>query len=212
MLRHFTLKRLIVISGACLLLLGMMIPLAAFAQTTSGVEHSKGYSLFGDAKVVQPGNHSAHSVDLESDMAETSPFGGINFKVPSGLTFANVKTLSTDYNFTVNSCGGGAPRFQINIAGKSAFVYIGPPPNYTGCPMHVWTNTGNLATPTSFVDTSQLPGGTFYDTFASADAKYGSDVVTGIQLVVDAGWFFPPSNQQEARFDNIQINSKTYSF
>ena len=78
--------------------------------------------------------------------------------------------------------------------------------------MNVWTNTGNLATPTSFVDTSQLPGGMFYDTFASADAKYGSDAVTGIQLVVDAGYFFPSNPQQDAHFDNIVIDSKTYTF
>ncbi len=91
-------------------------------------------------------------------------------------------------------------------------MYIGPPPNYTGCPMNVWTNTGNLATPTSFVDTSQLPGGTFYDTFASADLKYGSDAVTGIQLVVDGAFFFPSNPQQDVRVDNIVINSKTYRF
>jgi len=194
------------------MLLGMMIPLVAFAQSTSGAAAAKGYSFFGDAKLVTPGNHSPHAVLLESANAEAPGYSGINFKVPSGLTFANVKTLSTDYDFTINSCGGGSPRFQINIAGVSAFVYIGPPPNYTGCPMNVWTNTGNLATPTSFVDTSQLPGGTFYDTFAAADVKYGSDVVTGIQLVVDGAFFFPSNPQQDVHVDNIVINSKTYTF
>jgi len=78
--------------------------------------------------------------------------------------------------------------------------------------MNGWTNTGNLATSASFVDTSQLPGGTFYDTFASADVKYGSDVVTGIQLVVDGAFFFPSNPQQDVRVDNIVINSMTYSF
>ncbi len=211
-MRHFTFKRLIIISGIGVLLLGMMIPLTAFAQSTSGTASSKGYSFFGDAKLVKPGNHSANAVLLESATAEKPGYSGINFKVPAKLTFAGVQTLSTDYDFTINSCGGGSPRFQINIAGVSAFVYIGPPPDYTGCPMNVWTNTGNLATPVSFVDTSQLPGGTFYDTFASADLKYGSDAVTGIQLVVDGASFFPLNPQQNVRVDNIVINSKTYSF
>jgi len=212
MIRHFTFKRLVIISGVCVLLLGMMIPLVAFAQSTSGVGSGKGYSFFGNAKLVKPGNNSTHAVLLESATAEKPGYSGIDFKVPAGLTFANVQTLSTDYDFTINSCGGGSPRFQINIAGVSAFVYIGPPPNYTGCPMNVWTNTGNLATPTSFVDTSQLPGGTFYDTFASAGVKYSSDVVTGIQLVVDGDFFFPSNPQQDVRVDNIVINSKTYRF
>lgn len=211
MKHYFIFKRLIIITGACVLLLVMM-PLAAFAQSTSGAASAKGYSFFGNAKLVKPGNHSAHAVLLESATAEKPGYSGIDFKVPAGLTFAGVNNLSTDYDFTINSCGGGSPRFQINIAGVSAFVYIGPPPNYTGCPMNVWTNTGNLATPVSFVDTSQLPGGTFYDTFATADAKYGSDAVTGIQLVVDGAFFFPSNPQQDVRVDNIVINSKTYSF
>ena len=211
MFRHFTFKRLIIISGACVLLAGMMMPLAAFAQTVSGASHARGFSLFGDAKFVKPGNHSARAVLLESSNTEAPGYSGIDFKVPAGLTFANVQTLSTDYDFTINSCGGGAPRFQINIAGVSAFVYIGPPPNYTGCPMHVWTSSGNLVSPTSFVDTSQLPGGTFYDTFASADAKYGSDAVTGIQLVVDAAFFFT-NGQQDVRVDNVVINTRTFRF
>jgi len=138
-----------------------------------------------------------------------SGFGGIDFSVPAGMTFAQVQNLATEYQFTAGSCGGGAPRFQINVDGKNAFVYIGPPPNYTGCPQNVWANTGNLATPAGFVDTSQLPGGAFYDTFAAADVKYGSDAVTGIQLVTDAGWMF---GVQTVLVDNVMINDMTFTF
>ena len=95
--------------------------------------------------------------------------------------------------------------------GKNAFVYLGPPPNYNACTPNVWSNTGNLATPASFVDTSQLPLGTFYDTFASADLKYGSDTVTGIQLVVDAGYAFPTTGQT-ALIDNTDINGTLYTY
>jgi hypothetical protein len=164
------------------------------------------FTLFGDATRVHPGFNSHTAIQLRSVGAG---FGGIDFKVPSGLTFGQVQNLGTDYNFTAASCGGGSPRFQINVDGKNAFVYIGPPPNYTGCPPDVWTDTGNLATPASFVDTSQLPGGTFYDTFAAADLKYGSDAVTGIQLVTDAGWMF---GTQTVLVDNVRINGKTYTF
>jgi hypothetical protein len=162
-----------------------------------------GYTLFGDATLVTPGNASAHAVQLTT--IGTNGYSGIDFPVPSGLTFAGVTNLSTDTNFTTGSCGSGSPRFQINVDGKNAFVYIGPPPNYTGCPANVWSNTGNLVTPTSFVDTSQLPGGTFYDTFAAADAKYGSDLVTGIQLVADG-------SGQVVLIDNTMINSATFTY
>ncbi|HET7420941.1 MAG TPA: hypothetical protein VFL27_11220 [Candidatus Dormibacteraeota bacterium] len=164
------------------------------------------YTLFGDATKVHPGFASHTAIQLRS---VGSTFGGIDFRVPSGLRFGDIQNLGTNYQFTAGSCGGGAPRFQINVDGKNAFVYIGPPPNYTGCPQNVWQDTGNLATPVSFVDTSQLPGGTFYDTFATADLKYGSDGVTGIQLVTDAGWLF---GTQTVLADNVRINDATYTF
>jgi hypothetical protein len=164
------------------------------------------FTLFGDATRVHPGFHSHTAIQLRS---VGSGFGGIDFKVPSGLTFGQVQNLSAGYNFTAGGCGGGAPRFQINVDGKNAFVYIGPPPNYTGCPLNVWQDTSNLAAPASFVDTSQLPGGTFYDTFATADVKYGSHVVTGIQLVTDAGWKF---GTQTVLVDNVRVNGRTFGF
>jgi hypothetical protein len=167
---------------------------------------ANGYTLFGDATLVHPGDNSPTAVQLRSI---GTGFGGIDFSIPAGTTFSQIQNLSTDYQFTAGSCGGGAPRFQINVVGVNAFVYIGPPPGYAGCPANVWANTSNLATPASFVDTSQLPGGTFYDTFAGADLKYGSDVVTGIQLVTDAGWLF---GTQTVLVDNVMINDATYTF
>lgn len=216
MLRTFAFKRHVIILGVCVLFLMIMIPLATFAKSPSvGSSTTKsaptGYSFFGDAKLVTPGDASKHSVKLDSNAQDKVLYGGINFKIPKGTTFANIQTLAADYYFKHNSCGGGSPRFQINIGGVSAFVYIGSPPNYTLCPTNVWTNTGNLATPASFVDTSQLPGGTFYDTFASADTKYGSDTVTGIQLVVD-GYYIFSDQQQTVLVDNVTINTKTYGF
>jgi len=165
------------------------------------------FTLFGAATRVHPGHNSHTAVQLTS--VGTS-FGGIDFKIPTGLTFGSINALSTDFKFTQGSCGGGAPRFQVNVDGKNAFVYVGPPPNYTGCPMNVWMTSGNLVGPSSFVDTSQLPGGTFYDTFASAQAKYGSDVVTGIQLVTDGGWAV--GGTQVVLVDNVVIDSRTFTF
>ena len=165
-----------------------------------------GYTLFGDATLVHPGDNSQTAVQLRSI---ATGFGGIDFDLPAGLTFSQIQNLSTDYQFTAGSCGGGAPRFSVNVDGVNAFVYIGQPPNYSDCAENVWANTGNLALPASFVDTSQLPGGTFYDTFAAADLKYGPDAVTGIQLVTDAGWLF---GTQTVLVDNVAINDATYTF
>jgi len=181
---------------------------AAFAASAIAAIGS-GYTLFGGGAYVMPGNSSNRAVTLISD--STVPYSGIDFGVPATLTFGDIQTLSTDYMFTAGSCGVGSPRFQINVGGVNAFVYIGPPPSYAGCAQNVWLNTGNLATPSSFIDTSQLPGGTFYDTFAAANVKYGTMTVTGIQLVADGGYAFPTTGQT-VQIDNTQINTTAYTY
>lgn len=175
---------------------------------------ASGYTLFGDASLVSPGFNSFTAAQIRSDDTIPPNYGGVDFNVPPGMTVADLNTLSTDYQFTAGSCGGGAPRFQINVrtpshVTKNIFVYIGPPPNYTGCPLNVWSNTGNLATPANLVDSSQLPGGTFYDPYANVQATYGSYRVTGIQVVTDSSWLF---GVQTAQVDNVNINGTIYTF
>jgi hypothetical protein len=184
----------------------MLTLLPASAKPKSS---SSGYTLFGDAALVSPGNGSPTAAQIRSDATIAPGYGGVDFNIPAGLTVADLNTLSTDYMFTAGSCGGGAPRFQINVSSnQSIFVYIGPPPSYTGCPPNVWSNTGNLAAPTNLVDASQL-GGSFYEPYAAVQAAYGTDPVLGIQVVVDASWF---AGTQTVRVDNVQINNSTTTF
>ncbi len=180
---------------------------AAMLLAAAPVVAAGGFTLFGDATLVS-GHNSPTGVKIRSSVAVAPGYGGIEFAVPAGTTFADIQNLATDYMFTAGSCGGGAPRFSIETPSGNAFVYLGPPPNYSDCPQNVWAGSGNLASPASFVDTSQL-GGTFYDTFAHADATYGSLSVTGIALVVDADWKF---GTQTAVVDNVQINGTLYTF
>ena len=190
--------------------------IASLAMTQSSAALAAGeYNLFGTAAEVHPGHNSDTAIQLSS-VGTTS--GGINFDetsvTPPVTTLATLENLSTDYMFTAGSCGGGSPRFQINVSTstgtKNIFVYIGTPPNYTGCPQNAWTNTGDLLTPTSLVDTSQL-GGTFYDTWANALANYGTFTVTGIQLVADGGWAVV-GGTQTVQVDNVMINGTTFTF
>lgn len=165
------------------------------------------YALFGDAKYVHPGHNSYTAVEATS--TGTNAYGGVDFSVPANFTLSQLQNLSTDYRFTVGTCGLGSPRFSVAVTSGTVsgniFVYIGPPPSYTGCPPNVWTNTGNLVTPASLVDDSQLPAGTFYDPYAAAQAKYGTYTITDIALVVDGP-------HQTVQFDNTMINQKTYTY
>ena len=183
---------------------------AALGATQAFGATGSGYSLFGSASYVMPGNASNRAVQLVAD-ANTGTYSGINFNTPANLTINDLNQLSTDYNFTANTCGLGSPRFGITLAGYTGtiFVYIGPPPSYTGCTPNVWTNTGNLLTPASLVDTSQLPGGTFYDTWAAAQARYNNAQITSIFLVSDNG---PATGTQTVLIDNTNVDGTVYDY
>ncbi|HKO99847.1 MAG TPA: hypothetical protein VJU86_22925 [Pyrinomonadaceae bacterium] len=179
---------------------------------TGAVLAAAGYTLFGDASLVSPGNNSPTAAEIKYDPAGLQ-YGGVDFTVPEGLTLADLDVLSTDYKFTAGSCGGGSPRFQINVQDpttntvKNIFVYIGPAPGYTGCPAGIYLNTTNLLDPVDFVDATQL-GGLFYMPYASAQAAYGTYEVVGIQLVAD-GY---SGVAQTTHIDNVQINNSTTTF
>ena len=183
-----------------------------------------GYTLFGDAQIVSPGNNSAQAAQIRSTcpggqamcfINNTFTFGGVDFDIPAGLTFANFLTLATDYKFTDGSCGGGGPRFQINVTdganSGNIQVYIGPPPNYTLCPMGIYQGTGDLLEGANLLDTSQLPAGAFYDPYSVALTKYGAYQVTGVQLVTDGSWS-QLGGVQTVHADNVDINGTIYTF
>src|SRR5579872_6449620 len=97
----------------------------------------------------------------------TAPgYGSLSLPVPSGTTLSSINSLDATYQMTAGDCGGGSPRYSITLAnGKNIFAYFGQPPNYNSCANGVQSQS-NLLQPN--VDTSQLPGGTFYDTWSHA--------------------------------------------
>jgi len=203
------------ISRRIVALMGAIVATMALSGIVAA-SHPGGYTLFGDAQHVSPGaDGSGRAVQLRSDA--DSVFGGIDFEIEAGTTFAELESLGTDYWFeTDDSCGGGSPRFQVNVDSGTGdtgniFVYIGPPPNYTLCPPDVWNSTGDLLEGVNPIDTTQLDGGAFYDPYDVAVVKYGGYVVTGVQLVVDAGWFFADL-EQTARVDNTDIDGHIYTY
>lgn len=183
------------------------VPTVASAKSTPHAQATSGDMLFGDAALVHPGHASSTSAQATS--TGTYGYGGVDFSFSAGLTVSGLTNLATDYRFVAGSCALGSPRFVATVTNGTStgniFFYIGPPPQYTGCASGVWANTGNLATSRNLVDDSQLPGGTFYDTYSNAQANYGTYTVTDIFLVVDG-----PS--QTVDFDNSQINSDLFTY
>ena len=188
------------------LLIAVACAAASFALAPAAL--AADFTLHGGAK---KGDGNVRLVSDLSDNPAVNDSSWIDFDTPSGLTFSGLSSLSTEFRITESSCGGGSPRFQINVAGKNVFVYLGPSPSFTGCASNTWLQSGNLvgASDACRVDTSQLAPGTQCSTWAAAVALLGAQAVTGIQLVVDSGWFFT-DKEQEVLVRNVTINGTTY--
>jgi hypothetical protein len=171
------------------------------------------YTPFGDASIVQPGNGSTNAAQLRSDASTTPPYGGINFNIPEGLIVADLDVLSTDYNFTAGSCGGGSTRFSVKVSTidgpRNIFFYIGDAPNWTNCATNVWVGGINLADPSNIVDNSQVASGQQGVTYGSVQNNFGTLEVISISLVTDGSWMF---GTQTMLADNVRINSDRFTF
>jgi hypothetical protein len=126
------------------------------------------------------------------------------------LKLRQLTTLSTDYRFAAGSCAAGSPRFTANVTNgslhKSVFFYIGP--SNGGCGSADYSNSGNLAAPTSPVDAGQLPGGSIGESYSKVQADYGSYAVTAVHIDVDGG----EGGTQVIDFDNTRVNAKLVTY
>jgi len=192
-------KRLLLFAATCALALSVAAP--SFAAT--------GVTLFGTA------TQEANDVKIVSDFSDavtTNDAGGIDIAVPAGTTFSSLTALSAQFQIQTGDCGGGSPRFQVNIGGHNVFVYLGPSPSFTGCAAGTWIDSGNLVGTSDAcrVDTSLFAGGKQCSTWAEAVTLLGAQTVTGIQFAVDGGWK-QTNKVQTVLVRSITVNGTTYN-
>ncbi|MGH9056053.1 MAG: hypothetical protein ACRDYY_09375 [Acidimicrobiales bacterium] len=194
-----------VVTSLCLLV-------AAAASAAKQPSAPGGYTLVGNAPgtaTLVPGpNGSGTAVQLMTyPSSGTLDWGAIGFAA-SGLKLRDVTDLSTDYEITFGGCWEGSPRFTVGLSNrgktKEIWFYMGQP---QGCASE-WTNTGNLASPTSLVDDSSLPAGSHTATYSQVQAEYGNDNVAYIAIDLDGGG----DGSQTALFDNTQVNGTLYTY
>lgn len=162
------------------------------------------YHTFGDASIVANG-HPGNGAQLGNGGAG---YGGVDFTDTGVMTLSDLNNLSTDCNFTQGMYGAGTPRFGADVQNADGsdigniFFYL----NNTSCPQNNWGNTGNLASPTSMVDENALSNGTT-ETYAQAQAKYGTYSVTDLYIVSDTSF-----SAQTLLIDNTTVNAYTYTY
>ncbi len=178
-------------------------------------------SLFGGA--TSGTDHVILVSDLSNNPATTTDdYSGITFNDAVGVAFTSLTNLSASYNVTDDDCGGGSPRFQIqvdtngdSVSDGNVMVAFGPSPNFTNCALS-WQSTGNVIgnNDAGRYDFSAF-GGSPFTTYSNAPASVSSGTVRNISIVVDSGWSNDATNgdsEQTVLIDNVVINNATYAF
>ena len=136
---------------------------------------------------------------IGSNVPTTDDYSFVSFTPSSTLMFSDITELSAVYAFTLGDCHGGSLRWQVRTSPTQAvFIYYGTHPQFGngadgGCtPASAGGDTqsgDNLITLSDLrYDTSQYPGGTFYDSYANAYALIGALPILRVSLVLDSGW------------------------
>lgn len=143
---------------------------------------------------------------IGSDGTDTNDYSFLSFTPSAAMTFSDLTTLSADYAFSLGNCHGGALRWSVRVSlTQSVFIYYGDLPNFTDCTSNNQSGTNMIGLGDVRYDTSQV-GGTFYDTYAHAQALVGSWPIVRASLVLDGGW----AGDQRMTVSNVTVNDNTF--
>jgi hypothetical protein len=120
--------------------------------------------------------------------SDNGSYSAVSYTLPAGTTINQLTGLQADAAFTGGTSNhGGALRWSVDLgSGPSVFVYYGTGQSFNDS----LVQNGNLIADTSDqrVDTSQITGGTFYDTWSHAVSLLSGQTVKDVSLVLDGGW------------------------
>jgi len=189
----------------------------AFASTV----FASHFTLFGNASVVSGGN-PGNAAQLISSATGVPQYAGVDVSPTAPIAWAALSTLSSDFNVTDDSCGGGSPRIVLDvdttgdgIADGDVSISFGPSPSFTGCAAG-WQSTGNLIgnNDAGRYDFSHL-GGSPFTTYSGAPAAVQNGSVVGVAVIVDGFWNPPAAgadSEQTVLIDNINVNGHLTTF
>jgi len=125
---------------------------------------------------------------IGSDTSADNDYSYLSFTPNATVTFNQITQLSAVYSFTQGNCGGGSLRWSVRVSPtQSVFIYYGDYPNFGNCTSPTQSGTNLIGLSDLRYDTTQV-GGTFYDTYAHAQALIGNTPIIRVSLVLDSGW------------------------
>jgi len=156
---------------------------------------------------------------IYSDASTANDYAYVSFTPSPGITFNDITTLKTDYAFTLGDCHGGSLRWSVRTSPtQSVFIYYGAVPEFGNLGVNGCTpsstlgasqsGTNMIGQPDLRYDTSQYPGGTFYDSYAHAQELVGTSPIIRASLVIDSGW----GGNQRLTISDTTVNDNVYQF
>jgi hypothetical protein len=160
---------------------------------------------------------------IGSDTNTANDASYMSFTPDPSVNVSQIQNLSTNYAFTQGDCHGGSLRWQVRTSPSQAmFIYYGVVPQFGNGGINGCTPTSPLGLDQSGVnminqpdlryDTSQYPGGTFYDSYTHAMFLIGALPVVRASLVIDSGWQNAPNGDQRLNVSNTTVNDNVYQF
>ncbi|HJQ73640.1 MAG TPA: hypothetical protein VJ814_02045 [Gaiellaceae bacterium] len=144
-------------------------------------------------------------------------FGVVSAAFPAGTTFSQLASLQTNYDLTQGACGGGSPRYQIDLQpqgdtnaadGVSLYLYFGTPP-FGGCSSGANTEGEVIGgtTPQWFVFGGGFDSNTPM-TYSQVRSTFGGYQLLDAQIAADGGW--SQGGTQQVRVTNWEINGEVF--
>jgi len=139
-------------------------------------------------------------------------YGLVSIKGDPHDVFGDLTNLSTQYSLTQGTCGGGAPRWQIDLLppndnnmndAVSLYVNFGTQP-YGGCTGAGPYTESNIFDPSSGTEWAVGPGNPSFTT-SQVEATYGAYRLLDAQVAMDGGWAQPAPNLQQVLLQNLTI-------
>jgi hypothetical protein len=122
----------------------------------------------------------------------TVDWSAVSLPVALGTRLNNVLNLSAIFDVTNTNCRNGSPYYDIGldtnfdgVTDNFLIIYFGPMPvNSQSCPAG-WTDTGNFVANTDLrVNSSNLPGGYYPDSYQHASTLLPNAAITYVRLYV----------------------------
>jgi hypothetical protein len=158
-------------------------------KLSSGTGSAVFQSIYSDQNFVVPPYTGTGPCGFGTALVNANDCAYMSFSPSPGLTFSQIGNLQATYTFASGgNCHGGSLRWEIDTSQGNLFIYYGAGPNFTDCTTSNQSGVNMIQQTDARFDTSQIAGGTFYDTYAHALTLIGGTQIQDAALVLDSGW------------------------